>query len=265
MLEAGIDVFSTVNVQHLESLNDRVAELTGVRVRETFPDTVLAAADEVVLIDLTPEALIERLRAGKVYPAERIEASLQQLLQDREPRGAARARAAPGRRGGRVEARRPARSEPVGTRERVIEAAPQAVGERVLALVTPRPTLAAAGPPGLALGAAARRRARPALGAGARPRARGRGAASSSARSAGSPRCSAPSCWSRRATTSLDVAAEVAAERGTTYMLIGQPPSGAGSARLARVAARAADAAAARRRRADRRRPSATRRSRGAE
>ena len=69
VLDAGIDVFSTVNVQHLESLNDRVAELTGVRVRETFPDTVLGDADEVVLIDLTPEALIERLRAGKVYPA----------------------------------------------------------------------------------------------------------------------------------------------------------------------------------------------------
>ena len=76
VLDAGIDVFSTVNVQHLESLNDQVAELTGVRVRETFPDSVLTAADEVVLIDLTPEALIERLRAGKIYPAERIEASL---------------------------------------------------------------------------------------------------------------------------------------------------------------------------------------------
>ena len=68
VLDAGIDVYSTVNVQHLESLNDQVAELTGVRVRETFPDSVLSAADEVVLVDLTPPALIERLRAGKVYP-----------------------------------------------------------------------------------------------------------------------------------------------------------------------------------------------------
>ena len=76
VLEAGIDVFSTVNVQHLESLNDRVADLTGVRVRETFPDKVLTDADEVVLIDLTPEALIERLRAGKIYPEERVSASL---------------------------------------------------------------------------------------------------------------------------------------------------------------------------------------------
>jgi two-component system sensor histidine kinase KdpD len=69
-------VFSTVNVQHLESLNDQVLELTGTRVRETLPDDVLARADEVVLIDLTPEALIARLRAGKVYPGERIEAAL---------------------------------------------------------------------------------------------------------------------------------------------------------------------------------------------
>ena len=69
-------MYSTVNVQHLESLNDQVTELTGVRVRETFPDSVLAKADEVVLVDLTPPALIERLRAGKVYPAARVPAAL---------------------------------------------------------------------------------------------------------------------------------------------------------------------------------------------
>ena len=57
ILDAGIDVISTVNVQHLESLNDAIAELTDVRVRETFPDRVLEEADEVVLVDLTPEAL----------------------------------------------------------------------------------------------------------------------------------------------------------------------------------------------------------------
>ena len=73
---AGIDVISTVNVQHLESLNDRILELTGVRVRETIPDQVLLDADEVVLVDLTPEALQARLRAGKVYPQERVEAAL---------------------------------------------------------------------------------------------------------------------------------------------------------------------------------------------
>ena len=76
VLAAGIDVFSTVNVQHLESLNDQVAELTGVRVRETVPDSVLGTADEVVLIDLTPEALVARLRAGKIYPGENIDAAL---------------------------------------------------------------------------------------------------------------------------------------------------------------------------------------------
>ena len=76
MLEAGIDVFSTVNVQHLESLNDQVAQLTGATVRETIPDAVLSDADEVVLVDLTPEALIARLRAGKVYRPERVPAAL---------------------------------------------------------------------------------------------------------------------------------------------------------------------------------------------
>jgi len=76
VLAAGIDVFSTLNVQHLDSLNDQLAELSGVRVRETVPDTELQKADEIVLIDLTPEALLERLRAGKVYPAARVEAAL---------------------------------------------------------------------------------------------------------------------------------------------------------------------------------------------
>src|SRR4051812_11907547 len=68
VLAAGIDVSSTVNVQHLESLNDQVAELTGVRVHETMPDAVLNTADEVVLVDLTPHDLLDRLRDGKVYP-----------------------------------------------------------------------------------------------------------------------------------------------------------------------------------------------------
>jgi len=76
VLAAGIDVYSTVNVQHLESLNDQVAQLTGAHVRETIPDEVLLAADEVVLIDVTPETLIARLRAGKVYAPERVQAAL---------------------------------------------------------------------------------------------------------------------------------------------------------------------------------------------
>jgi len=76
LLDAGIDVLSTLNVQHLESLNDQVFELTGVRVRETIPDQVLLDADEVVLVDLTPEALQARLRAGKIYPLERVDTAL---------------------------------------------------------------------------------------------------------------------------------------------------------------------------------------------
>ena len=138
VLDAGIDVFSTVNVQHLESLNDRVAELTGVRVRETFPDTVLTSADEVVLLDLTPENLIERLRAGKIYPAERIEASLNNFF--RIENLATLRELALRQTAEEVEAKaRPRRAEePLGTREQVIEAAPQAVAERALALVRPR-------------------------------------------------------------------------------------------------------------------------------
>jgi len=67
VLEAGIDVYSTVNVQHVESLAGQVAKYTGVPVRETLPDRVLHEADDVVLVDVTPQLLIERLKAGKVY------------------------------------------------------------------------------------------------------------------------------------------------------------------------------------------------------
>src|SRR5581483_16301 len=80
VLAAGIDVISTVNVQHLESLNDSIFELSGVRVRETFPDRILDEADEVVLVDLSPEELQERLRAGKVYAKERAEVALQNFF-----------------------------------------------------------------------------------------------------------------------------------------------------------------------------------------
>lgn len=76
VLEAGIDVISTVNVQHLESLNDAIFELTAIRVRETFPDRVLDEADAVVLVDLTPEELQQRLQAGKIYAPDRVDAAL---------------------------------------------------------------------------------------------------------------------------------------------------------------------------------------------
>jgi len=81
LLDAGIEVWSTVNVQHLESLNDVVAQITGVRVRETVPDKILDRADEVRLIDLSPEELLQRLRDGKVYVPEQAERALQHFFQ----------------------------------------------------------------------------------------------------------------------------------------------------------------------------------------
>ena len=75
-LRAGINVLTTLNVQHLEALSDVVFRLTGTTVRETLPDGILTLADEVILIDVTPETLRERLREGKIYPRERIEAAL---------------------------------------------------------------------------------------------------------------------------------------------------------------------------------------------
>ncbi len=83
ILDAGIDVYSTVNIQHLESLNDIVARITGVIVRERIPDRLLEAADEVVLVDVTPETLEERLIDGKIYKPEKIQQSLQNFFQRR--------------------------------------------------------------------------------------------------------------------------------------------------------------------------------------
>jgi two-component system sensor histidine kinase KdpD len=75
-LRAGIDVITTLNIQHLEALSDAVYRLTGTLVRETLPDGILPLADEVILIDVSPATLRERLRAGKIYPPERIDAAL---------------------------------------------------------------------------------------------------------------------------------------------------------------------------------------------
>ena len=76
ILDAGIDVISTVNIQHIESLNDVVQQITGVPQRETIPDSVLRSADQVELIDLTPQSLRDRLSQGLVYPAARVDAAL---------------------------------------------------------------------------------------------------------------------------------------------------------------------------------------------
>lgn len=76
ILNAGISVISTVNVQHLESLNDAVEQITGIRVRETVPDSILRLADEVQLIDVSPEALRNRMREGKIYGMAKVEQAL---------------------------------------------------------------------------------------------------------------------------------------------------------------------------------------------
>src|SRR5579862_233816 len=129
ILAAGIDVTSTVNIQHLESLNDEIFELTGVRVRETFPDRILDEADEVVLVDLAPEALQERLRAGKVYPPAQVERALENFF--RQDNLSALRELVLREVAEDVEERRhPAVLDPL---------ARQAVAERILALVTPEP------------------------------------------------------------------------------------------------------------------------------
>jgi two-component system, OmpR family, sensor histidine kinase KdpD len=150
VLTAGIDVYSTVNVQHLESLNDQVAELTEIRVRETVPDSILASADDVVLIDITPDSLLERLRAGKVYPPERIqsalnnffkvenltalrEVSLRQVAEEIEAKRLPPL--TPAAAGGPSNRRGAGRND-----ERLLDThAPSAIGERLLALITPQP------------------------------------------------------------------------------------------------------------------------------
>jgi two-component system sensor histidine kinase KdpD len=76
LLDAGITVISTVNVQHLESLNDVVAQITGIAQQETIPDSVVRSADQVELVDITPEALRRRLSHGNVYQPDRIDAAL---------------------------------------------------------------------------------------------------------------------------------------------------------------------------------------------
>ncbi len=81
LLAAGIDVWTTLNVQHLESLNDVVAQITGVSVRETLPDALIEKADEIELIDLTPDELVERLKSGKVYVSKQAEHTLQSFFQ----------------------------------------------------------------------------------------------------------------------------------------------------------------------------------------
>jgi len=82
LLDSGIDVLTTMNIQHLESLNDQVWRITGVRVRETIPDWVMQQADQVVMVDLTPRALLNRLARGVVYPPEKALEALKNFFQE---------------------------------------------------------------------------------------------------------------------------------------------------------------------------------------
>ncbi|MEP6965786.1 MAG: DUF4118 domain-containing protein, partial [Polaromonas sp.] len=80
LLDAGIDVWTAVNVQHLESLNGTVGAITGIRINETVPDTVIDGADEIILVDVTPDELIGRLKAGKVYLPQQAERAAQNFF-----------------------------------------------------------------------------------------------------------------------------------------------------------------------------------------
>jgi len=129
VLDAGVDVISTVNIQHLESLNDAIFELTEVRVRETFPDRILDEADEVVLVDLSPEELRERLKAGKVYAKAQAEVALENFFRA-DKLGALR----------ELVLREVAEDVEARRVSRPLEPLSQtAVAERVLALVEPQP------------------------------------------------------------------------------------------------------------------------------
>jgi two-component system sensor histidine kinase KdpD len=82
LLDAGIDVMTTMNLQHLESLNDEIFQISGIRVRETVPDWVIKQADEVVMVDVTPEALLNRLKRGAVYAPDKAERALENFFKE---------------------------------------------------------------------------------------------------------------------------------------------------------------------------------------
>ncbi len=233
VLEAGIDVYSTVNVQHLESLNDQIAELTATRVRETIPDSVLAQADELVLVDIPPEALIERLRAGKIYRPDRVEAALNNFF--RIENLSALREVALRQVAQEVEAKRLVPSLPAREDRLARTAASQAVGERLLALITLSPQSQRV----------VRRAWRSAQRLGAeldllwvvKP---GRAAREESSGELASVRRLASVLGAHvlveEGDSMIDVITRVARERGTTYILMGTPPPRPGWQRLLRPA-----------------------------
>ncbi|HLW67774.1 MAG TPA: sensor histidine kinase KdpD [Gemmataceae bacterium] len=130
--DAGIDVYATLNVQHLESLNDVIAQITTVVVRETVPDAVLEEADEIELIDLTPEELIDRLKAGKVYLRQQAERALENFFQKSNLQALRELSL-------RQAAQRLQKDVDAARRDKAV-AAPWATNERLLVCVGPSPT-----------------------------------------------------------------------------------------------------------------------------
>ena len=128
LLDAGIDVWTTVNIQHLESLNDVVAQITGVRQRETLPDRIFDEADEVELIDLPPDDLIARLQAGKVYVPDEIGTAVERFF--RKPNLMALRELALRRMADRVDVARAARGPDPGSR-------PWLARDRILVAIGP--------------------------------------------------------------------------------------------------------------------------------
>jgi two-component system sensor histidine kinase KdpD len=138
LLDAGIDVLTTMNVQHVESLNDQIWQSTGVRVRETIPDWVVKQADEVVMVDLTPRALLNRLERGVVYPPDRARAALQNFF--REPTLVALRELAMRQTAYTVESRQIENQAPAVTAP---ASAAAGARERLLLLIEPHPASAA--------------------------------------------------------------------------------------------------------------------------
>ena len=134
LLAAGIDVWTTLNIQHLESLNDIVARITRVRVRETVPDALIERADDIELIDLTPEELIERLKEGKVYAPDQAQRAIRNYF---APGNLSALRELAMRRAAdRID------QQVRGLRQAQGESAPWAAGERILVCVDDRPDAA---------------------------------------------------------------------------------------------------------------------------
>ena len=126
LLDAGIDVWTTMNIQHLESLNDQVFQLTGVRVRETIPDWAVRQAAEIVMVDVTPRALLHRLERGAVYSREKAQRALDHFFRESTL----------------VALRELALRETAHEVEHRTEPVPPASRERILVLVTADPTAA---------------------------------------------------------------------------------------------------------------------------